>query len=204
MTNHFDKVAATWDNNPIHIKRAEAIAEKLKQIIPEKSNLSALEFGAGTGLLSVEMRDFFANITLMDSSLEMISVTIEKLADADIHHLKPIFFDLEKNNYNEKTFDVIFTQMVLHHVVDIEKIISKFYRLLKKTGMLFIADLYQEDGTFHDQEFTGHLGFNPEILSQQLIKQGFTNISFEQCFEIHKPNNPKKYPVFLMKAEKQI
>lgn len=204
MTNHFDKVAQTWDSNPIHIKRTEAIAENFRQIIPQKSNLTALEFGSGTGLLSIAMKDYFSEIILFDNSKEMVCTTIEKLADADIYHIIPMFFDLEHKDYNLKTFDVIFTQMALHHVVDVEKILSKFYKLLNNNGILVIADIFKEDGTFHDQEFTGHLGFEPEKLAEILIKIGFTNPNFMQCFEIQKPNNPNKYPVFFMAANKII
>jgi len=203
MQNHFDKVALTWDNNPIHLQRTEAIATEFQKIISAEKKLTALEFGSGTGLLSVEMKDYFSEITLMDSSLEMVCVTIEKLANADIHHLKPIFFNLDKNDYEEKTFDVIFTQMVLHHVIDIEKILSKFHKLLNEKGILVIADLYEEDGSFHDDNFDGHRGFNPEKLSEILEKSDFKNIEFKQCFEIKKIGKSNSYPVFFMSAEKK-
>ena len=60
--------------------------------------------------------------------------------------------------------------MVLHHVNDIEKIIGKFYRLLNPGGYLAIADLYEEDGSFHGDGFTGHKGFNMDSLSGILRK----------------------------------
>jgi len=203
MTTHFDTVAQTWDNNPIHTQRTESIANEFQKIISAEKKLTALEFGAGTGLLSVAMKDFFSEITLMDNSLQMVCVTVEKLADADIHHLKPYFFDLEKNNYLEKTFDVIFTQMALHHVIDIDKIISKFHKLLNDNGILVIADLYEEDGSFHEGNFNGHNGFNPEKLSEIIKKQGFKNIEYKQCFEIKKTNKLNSYPIFFMNAEKK-
>jgi tRNA (cmo5U34)-methyltransferase len=205
MINHFDKVAQNWDNNTMHHFRTEAIAAELSNRIAERKNLTALEFGAGTGLLSIAMRDYFSEITLMDSSSEMICVMVEKLALSDIHHLKPCFFDLEKRDYTLKTFDVIFTQMALHHVADYEALIKKFYKLLNSKGILAIADLYKEDGTFHDDKFSGHFGFNPDDLSSCLSKQGFSEVEYKQCFEIvktGKENLEKKYPVFLMSGVK--
>ncbi len=202
MQNHFDKVAQNWDNNPIHKQRTEAIAKELKKIIPSNNNLTALEFGAGTGLLSVAMKDYFLEITLMDSSFEMVKVTNEKIENEGINNLKIVLFDLEENDYLENTFDVIFTQMSIHHVVDIDKIVAKFYKLLNKNGSLVIADLYEEDGSFHEKDFKGHLGFNPFLLSQKLTKQGFKEINHYQCFEIKKTNKPNKYPVFFMWAKK--
>jgi tRNA (cmo5U34)-methyltransferase len=142
----------------------------------------------------------------MDSSIQMVCVTVEKLTTLGIHHLNPVFFDLEKEEYTDKTFDVIFSQMALHHVTDIEKIISTFSKLLNPGGKLAIADLYKEDSTFHDRNFTGHMGFDPGYLSGLLIKKGFLNVKYEQCFVIEKTSEDgvtKNFPIFLMTAEKQ-
>ncbi|MDV7105887.1 hypothetical protein R3X26_15890 [Vibrio sp. TH_r3] len=49
MTNYFDALASTWDNNPEKVARSEATANKIKQInFP--SNNSLVDFGSGTGL----------------------------------------------------------------------------------------------------------------------------------------------------------
>jgi len=201
MTNHFDKEARNWDNNLTHIRRTEAIANEMLKHIPTKKNLRALEFGAGTGLLSIALKDQFSEIVLMDSSREMIKTVIEKLAKNRIDHLHPVFFDLEKEEYDGKTFDFIFTQMALHHVVDIEKMVSKFYKLLNRGGTIAIADLYTEDGSFHDFDFTGHKGFDPDYLQGILNKSGFIEIKHNSCYIIRKTDGNEKeieYPVFLI------
>jgi tRNA (cmo5U34)-methyltransferase len=205
QTNHFDNIAREWDKNEMHQKRTEAIAEYLLQMIPANKKLNALEFGAGTGLLSIALKDHFTEITLMDSSAEMIYSTIEKLMQKGITHLKPIFFDLEKQAYTDKTFDVIFCQMVMHHVGNIAKMVLKFSKLLNPGGLLAIADLYTEDGTFHDIDFDGHFGFDPAALAEIMNLNGFCNVNCLQCFVIEKTKedgNTKNYPVFLLTAEK--
>lgn len=206
MENHFDKIARDWDKNQITIKRTETIASELRKVIKPKNGQTAMEFGAGTGLLSVALKDLFSEIILIDSSSAMVCVTIEKLAEEKIQHLTPIFFDLEKEDYTAKTFDCIFSQMTLHHVLYVEKIISKFYKLLKPGGLLAIADLYEEDGTFHDREFNGHQGFIPVDLVKSFEKSGFKDVSYKPCFEIVKPdghNMGKSYPLFLLIGKKQ-
>jgi ubiquinone/menaquinone biosynthesis C-methylase UbiE len=206
MTKHFDLVAREWDNNEIHIKRTKAIAKCLIEKITVNKKMTALEFGAGTGLLSFALQDKFAEITLMDSSKEMIKTTFEKIVYAGNHRLKPVFFDLEKKMFSDKTFDVIFTQMAMHHVMDIEKMIAKFFKLLNRGGKLAIADLYAEDGSFHDMEFEGHNGFDPYHLSELIKGKGFINVTYKQCFVIEKTgllDTLKKYPVFLLTAEKK-
>jgi len=204
MKKHFDQVAQNWDKNQIHVKRTEAIAASFLQKTKLFKGMKALEFGAGTGLLSFALKDHFADITLMDSSAEMIKITEEKIKSAEATTLHPLLFDMEKEDYIAKTFDVIFSQMVMHHVDDIEKMIAKFGKLLDRGGILAIADLYKEDGSFHEMEFHGHLGFDPEQLGETLKKNGFININHEQCFEIERLSEDsklKKFPVFLMTAE---
>jgi tRNA (cmo5U34)-methyltransferase len=207
MINHFDIVAGDWDKNQVHLQRTDAIAKELLRIIPVKKKLKALEFGAGTGLLSFALKDCFSEITLMDSSSEMINTTIKKIAGNKIDNLYPLFFDLEKNEYTEKKFDFIFTQMALHHVINPEGIILKFNRLLNTGGHIAIADLYKEDGSFHDFSFNGHYGFDPDNLSGILRKSGFINLKHKQVFVIKKvdiENLEKEFPVFLIVAEKGI
>lgn len=200
----FDNVARTWDENPVHLERSQAIARKMEELIPLSTNMNALELGAGTGILSFLLSDRLGHITMMDSSSEMVKVTEEKIQNRQISNLSAIYFDLEKEMPNG-SFDLIFNQMVLHHIENIDSIFSKFYSLLQKGGFLAIADLYSEDGSFHGEGFNGHLGFNPEQLSEKLNKTGFSNISYEQCFEVKRKiseEETRSFPVFLLTATK--
>ena len=115
----FDARARDWDKNRIHIERSEAIASAMLDTLPLTSKMNALEYGAGTGLLSFCLKDQFAEITLMDNSQEMVRVTQEKIADEKIEHIRALWFDLEHADY-EHRFDIVFNQMVLHHVIDNE------------------------------------------------------------------------------------
>ena len=204
MQNHFDEVAKDWDKNLVHLIRAEAIANKMLNSIPIKKSMKALEFGAGTGLLGIELKNYFNEITLMDNSVEMNNIAVSKIQKAGINNIKTIVFDLEKNKYIDEKFDIIYSQMSLHHVVNIEEIILKFHEMLNPKGFLSIADLYKEDGTFHDDDQKVQFGFEPEDLVNMLKKSGFKNVEYKQCFEIKKVNNEmeRNYPIFLMVAEK--
>lgn len=202
--NEFDKLAGTWDLNPVHFERSMAIAEKMIQLIPLRKEMTALEYGAGTGILSLLLGDRFATVTLMDSSPEMIRIVRSKLEDQGITNMQTLVCDLETENA-DLAVDIIYTQMVLHHVNDIEKIFNKFYGLLKPGGYLAIADLYREDGSFHDETFTGHHGFDVDELSDKLSSHHFCGISHQTCFIIKRTgedNQVKEYPIFLLVAKK--
>ena len=198
--SHFDAVAREWDKDKMHTERSVAIAAELEKMIALHSGMKALEYGAGTGILSFLLKDRFAEITLMDNSSEMIKVCVEKTEYYQTNHILPICFDLEHKDY-DGNFDIIYNQMVLHHVGDIESIIGTFYSLLNPDGYLAIADLYPEDGSFHGPGVNVHLGFDPEDLSRILKLVGFKNIEYKTCYEM-KRESGRIYPIFLVVGQK--
>lgn len=202
--SEFDARARDWDKNQRYIDRSEAVAKAMLQTIPFKKNMKALEYGSGTALLSFALKDQFEEIVLMDNSREMTTVTAEKIASQNIQNMKPLFFDLEHQEYDGK-FDVIYSQMVMHHVSDIDAMLKKFHGLLNPGGYLAIADLYAEDGSFHGEGFNGHKGFDVEELSGRLKAIGFGNIEHQKCYTIAKTDEAgiiSEYPIFLLTASK--
>jgi ubiquinone/menaquinone biosynthesis C-methylase UbiE len=203
--NEFDIKAAGWDNNPMHLDRSEAIASEIKRIIPLNKEMRALEYGAGTGITSFLLKDHVKEITLMDNSSGMVDIMNKKIEESKAINLKALNFDLEHNNHYPGKFDLIFTQMVLHHVSDIENIISKFHALLNPGGFLAIADLYPEDGSFHGEGFSGHPGFDPDNLSALLKTNGFADSTSKTCYVINRKiseTEQKQFDVFLMVSKR--
>jgi tRNA (cmo5U34)-methyltransferase len=203
--NEFDIKAADWDNNPMHWERSRAIVNGILKQLPLSKDMTALEYGAGTGITSFLLKDHMKEITMMDNSAEMVRVMDEKIRAAETKNLKAIFFDLETKEWTGKKFDLLITQMVLHHVDDIDNIFRKFYNIIAPEGYLAIADLYTENGSFHGEGFTGHRGFETEALSDSLKKHGFRNISSVKCFVINKKiseTESGQFDVFLLTANK--
>lgn len=205
---HFDQQAKEWDNDPKKTERAMIIAKEMADFIQPNNTMNAFEFGCGTGLLSYQLKDSFKTITLADTSEGMIKVLQEKIDDENIDNFKPLLVDLLKENavINKSKFDVIYTLMSLHHILEIDKILAIFNAMLKTGGYLCIADLVQEDGSFHTNVpgFDGHNGFDREKLSAVLSNHGFKVAYNEIPLEIEKEfdNKVRKYPVFLMICKK--
>ena len=201
--NEFDIKAAYWDQNPMHRDRSVAIVKELLRQVPVRKEMTAMEFGAGTGIASFLLKDHLKEITMLDSSPEMVKVMYEKVKAADARNLKPLLFDLEKEEWTGNKFDLLITQMVLHHVTDLDNIFSKFYKIINPYGYLAIADLYTEDGSFHGEGFTGYKGFVTDELAERLRKHGFGNVSSRKCFVINKKiseTESRQFDVFLLVA----
>jgi predicted TPR repeat methyltransferase len=61
---NFDERAESWDDDPVRVARAAAVAEGIRSRVPLSSAMRALEYGCGTGLLSFELRHELGHITL--------------------------------------------------------------------------------------------------------------------------------------------
>ena len=202
----FDTKAKEWDNNPDKVKRAKTFAKEINNFIQPNKTLNALEFGCGTGLLSFELKDAFKTVTLVDTSEGMIEVLKEKIAHLNVANFKPVLADLLEEKKDISNIDVLYMLMTLHHINDIDKAFKVFYDIIKTNGYLCIADLVEEDGTFHGPElnFDGHEGFSKKELSTKLADYGFKMeyYSIPHTIEKQQANSIKKYPLFLMIAKK--
>ncbi len=181
--------AKTWDNENM-IRRAEIVANKIEELVGKRENSSVMEYGCATGLISFNLVNNFKKLTLIDSEKEMIDVVKEKIEFYNVENVNTINTDLIKdNNINEK-FDIIYTSMTLHHILDIEKIVKVFYDLLNENGILCVIELDKEDGRFHinEKNFNGHNGFEHTEMNNALEKAGFKEICSETFF-----HGEKKY-----------
>ncbi|MBK8752595.1 MAG: class I SAM-dependent methyltransferase [Candidatus Competibacteraceae bacterium] len=199
---NFDDQAKTWDSDPVKQERAEAVAAAIRQRIPLSSAWRALEYGCGTGLLSLALHRDLGSITLADASPGMLAVLEAKLAAAQLDHLHPLRLDLTCDPLPSDRYDLIYSLMTLHHVAEIEPLLRDFHALLLPGGWLAIADLDWEDGSFHGAGFTGHCGFDREGLRAQLMAAGFSGVEFSTCYRMKKATDQsiREYPLFLAVA----
>lgn len=200
--NEFDLKASGWDSNPMHTKRSEAVAGHIRMLVPLNRSMNVLEFGAGTGLTSMLLLNDVKQITMLDNSAGMVEVMNEKIRKTGVSNLKAVHFDLEKEDYTSEKFDLIFSQMVFHHVYDIARLVGKFSTMLNPGGYLAVADLYREDGSFHGKNFDGHKGFDPDHLGKIFVKYNFMNPEHRKCFTIEKETEEgtKSFDVFIITA----
>ena len=195
--NKFDEKAATWDDDPAHVERAQVVADAIRDAVPLDSSVRLLEYGAGTGLVSQALRDAVGPVTMADTSAGMRKVMEDKVAAGVIADARVWELDLASAPLatTEERFDLIVTVLALHHLPQLEPVLSNFATLLAEGGHLAIVDLDEEDGTFHGDGFDGHHGFDHDALADDLRKAGFTDVSFQRCHHIVRDG--RTYPLFL-------
>ena len=203
---HFDAKARQWDENPVFQGRGLKIAQAIRQAVPLNKSMSALDYGCGTGLLSFPLKDELGAILMADSSGGMLDVVAGKIAALGINHITPVKLDLMIDPPPAQRFDLIYTSMTLHHVPDTDQILRLFHDLLQPGGYLCIADLDQEDGSFHGVEVDVHHGFDRADLGRCAVQAGFADVAFQTVFSIAKEreSGQRDYPVFLMTARRAV
>lgn len=154
-SNEFDIKALTWDT-PEKTARAQEIAEKITVQLKPENGTTALEYGCGTGLVSLLLKDRFNRITAADSSKGMLAALEKKLLDTDISNIQPQFLDLTAKKLEKSQFSVIYTAMALHHIPDTLEIMKTFAELLNQGGQLFIADLSSINKPGADGQFINY------------------------------------------------
>ena len=201
---HFDSKAREWDDNPVFRERGLKIAEAIRQTVPLNRNMSALDYGCGTGLLSFPLKDELGAILMADSSSGMLEVLAGKIAAQGVTNMTPLQLDLLADPPPAQRFDLIVTSMTLHHVADTDHILRILHDLLQPGGYLCVADLDTEDGSFHGIEVEVHHGFDRADLGRRAVQAGFSDAQFQTVFSIAKQreSGTRDYPVFLMTARR--
>jgi ubiquinone/menaquinone biosynthesis C-methylase UbiE len=202
----FDEKAKIWDANPMRMERAVAVADAIRSALPLRPEMTALEVGCGTGLLSFALQTDFSQITLADTSLGMLEVLAAKIAESGVTNMTPLRLDLTTDPVPASRFNITYSLMTLHHIPDTDFVLRRFHALLKPGGWLAIADLDAEDGTFHTDGTTDvHLGFERAALQKQVEAVGFGKVKFSTAYVIRKKigETEKSFPVFLLTAQKR-
>lgn len=156
-----------------------------------------MDFGAGTGLICAHVAPRVEKIYAVDISESML----ERLAAKPELQgkVEPICQNILETPLDEKV-DLIMSAMAMHHVEDTEQLLRVFADHLEPGGMLALADLDKEDGSFHpaDTEGVFHQGFDRVAIQALLEKQGLDAIEFSTAVEVTREG--KSYPIFLVTA----
>ncbi|MEZ5719220.1 MAG: class I SAM-dependent methyltransferase [Burkholderiaceae bacterium] len=194
---HFDTAARDWDQRPMSQQLA-AVPERLLAQLPLRASDQVLDFGAGTGLLSVPIAPKVAQVTALDMSAAMLQVLEEK-GLANITTLQQDIFAGLPGRYH-----AVVSCMALHHVADTAALLRAFAAALHPGGRIALVDLYQEDGSFHgdnDAKGVQHFGFAPEALQALAEQAGLMDIAFSDILRLQHRNG-RAYPLFLMTGRK--
>jgi ubiquinone/menaquinone biosynthesis C-methylase UbiE len=205
--SRFDRMAESWDDNPVRLMLAKAVVHAIRQAVPLRPDMQAMDFGAGTGLVTLALSADVAGITAVDTSAEMLRTLESKLNEQGISNVLTLAGDIGSAPLPADRFDLIVSSMVLHHIADVPQLLHRLRPALRPGGWIALADLDTEDGTFHaDPTGVYHRGLAREDVCRWLQEAGFTDARAVDAHRIKRPGAdgaPHEYGVFLVTARIQ-
>ena len=202
--NRFDEAAATWDTVPLRVELARGVGEAILHQVKPTEDMDVLDYGCGTGLLSLFLLPHVRSVTGVDSSEGMLQVLEEKIKAGGLSNLRTERLDLQHEPLPKSRYHLIAANMVLHHVKQTSALLKAFHQILHPSGYVAISDLDTEPGVFHAPGTVGnvfHHGFDRDDLLGQLQQSGFEDLKAVTAHLVYKPiasGEMREFPVFLM------
>jgi ubiquinone/menaquinone biosynthesis C-methylase UbiE len=202
----FDKSAKDWERNQSRVRMTTALADAVIARLTLSRDLIAMDYGAGTGLVTLRLQPLVGRIVAADTSPGMLAVLEQKIAAAGLENIAVRLWNAETDPLPEERFDVIVSTMTFHHLTEIPRVLHRFHGLLTPGGQIAVADLDAEAGDFHaDPAGVWHFGFDRAELQRQFDEAGFCRVRTETAYRLERPGaggKLKEFSLFLLSAVK--
>ena len=181
-----------WDAKD-YAKNSHNQLQWAKELIPKlklKENEALLDIGCGDGKITVELAKNLpkGRAVGIDSSAQMIQLAQNNFPKQNYPNLDFQLIDARKLAFKNE-FDVVFSNAVLHWIVDQKPVLQGVRRSLKPGGRL----LFQMGGKGNAQTIISLLS---DLLAENPWKQFFRGFKFPYGFF-----NAEEYRDFLFEAE---
>ncbi|MDK7102841.1 class I SAM-dependent methyltransferase [Streptococcus mitis] len=194
MKHDFNHKAETFDS-PKNIFLANLVCQVVEKQLDILSDKEILDFGGGTGLLTLPLAKQAKSVTLVDISEKMLEQARLKAEQQDIKNIQFLEQNLLANSL-EQEFDLIVVCRVLHHMPDLDAAFSLFHQHLKEDGQLLIADFTKTEANHH--------GFDLAELEKQLIEHGFSSVHSQILYSAEDLFQGNYSELFLTVAQKSL
>lgn len=161
--NVFEQMAKRYDTDE-RIDLAKVIVKEVRPELLNSKSKSLIDYGSGTGLISLDLSDLVDSILLVDSSEQMLEVAKAKISHKGITNTKVLYSDFTQETPELKA-DIILMSLVLLHIPDTKKILQELFNILNNGGKLIIIDFDKNDKINHPKV---HNGFSHEELKKGL------------------------------------
>lgn len=160
--------------------------KKFVELLNLKNGQYVLDVGCGIGGSAFYMaKEYKVNVLGIDLSDNMLDIAKQRIKQQIFDSNVNVNFemcDATKRQFNENTFDVIYSRDTILHIYDKLNLFKNFYKWLKPGGVLFITD-YCCGPKPHSQSFQIYLTdrkyhlFTPKEYTQIIKSAGFINVN---------------------------
>lgn len=207
-SDYFENAAAGWDDQPHRVRLMRTIGETIVREARPAATMDVLDYGCGTGLVGLFLLPHVRSVTGADSSPAMLDVLRQKIADGRVRGMQAVRLDLETDAAPAGRFDMIVVSMAMHHIAAVDRVLAAFLTMLRPEGVLCLADLDSEPGTFHGADAAGsvhHNGFDRAAMKAKLTATGFAEPRDVTAATFNKPvatGGEQTFSIFLITARR--
>lgn len=175
--NMFEDMAKRYDT-PERIKLANIISKEVSGQLADSQEKTMIDYGSGTGLISVQLAHEVSELIMVDSSKEMLKVVDEKIKQSKLENTRTLLADFTQEVPEIKA-DIVMMSLVLLHIPDTRAILQNIYSVLNKGGKLIIVDFDYNEKVKHPKV---HSGFKQDELKELLSEVGFNSTDIRNFY----------------------
>jgi SAM-dependent methyltransferase len=172
---YFDRVAATFGDEPLPGRTWEGLARALLQLAPRKRYA---DLGVGDGLLTMMIAEIAEKVTAVDISGAMLAQLRERANAKGLDNVETVEADIADLPLPDASHDVVLLSQALHYADAPQLALSEALRILVPGGRALVIDLLAHNEEWVREKLQHrHLGFTEHGLRDHLRAAGFEDAS---------------------------
>lgn len=205
LRRSFERAATTYDAAAVLQKEVcKRLAEKLEYINFTPRRI--LDIGSGTGTASYTLQKIFprAEIIALDLAMPMLQIARQRngLLSRLRKKIRFINADTELLPFMENSFDLVFSNLTLQWVNNLQQVMAEFRRVLRNNGMLLFStfgpdtlkelraswqsvDTYSHVNEFLDMHDIGDLMIHAH-LAEPVMDTEYLTLTYRDVFTLMK------------------
>ncbi|MGP5431263.1 class I SAM-dependent methyltransferase [Enterococcus malodoratus] len=171
--NVFEKMAERYDT-----AERKSLAQIITKEIEPEFHGKIMDYGSGTGLVSLPLAHRAEELILVDAAENMLAVAEHKIQQQRLTNAHVLHADFT-DGAPRISVDTIMMSLVLLHIPDTKKILTELFELLPNGGKLLIVDFMKNSSVSHPKV---HSGFDPAELTSLLKTIGFSKVNIHDFY----------------------
>ncbi|WP_261384280.1 class I SAM-dependent methyltransferase [Planococcus sp. CPCC 101016] len=145
-------------------RRAEFSPEQLLSRIPLKKTDNILDFGAGTGYMTIPAaKRVDGTVFALDIDPSMLKIISQKAAAEQLANIVAIQGGSAALPVANASIDIVIASLVLHEISPLTEVLNGIHKVLKQNGCLVVVEIEPQEHSAHKAPRISLSGMEQEI-----------------------------------------
>ena len=195
-----DALAERWVEVGQEFATGSLRAEAYACLVPDE--LVVADLGCGAGFLTTYLAERTARVIAVDHSTKMVEAARRGVEDDRVEFRQG---EMEQLPLSTGEVDAAFSNLVWHHLADVDRAAEEVARVVKPGGTAVITDLLPHQEEWMRSEMGDHrLGIRPEVVRAALARAGFSSLKtnlIQDHYVVEAPDGREvRLPLFVVRG----